>query len=199
MLFFPDYSWFTLHALLEFQVTRLIPYGASFAFGVYAQRCGWFSDGKPLGSLYLWGMICVLLATGYLIIGRPLFTDTAGKAHFSILFLLGFAFLRSFLLLSFLVVFLSFGVRYWNRSTTLDRQLAATSYNIYLTHYWFIVGIQAALLQWAGGPVLIKGVIVFSLGLGLSYALSRWVLARHSFAFVMFFLALFVFCLAVRP
>lgn len=199
LLFFPDSSWFTLHALLEFQVTRLIPYGISFAFGVYAQRCGWFLDGKPLGPLYLWGMICGLLATAYLLIGQPLFTDTAGRAHFSIVFLLGFAFLRAFLLLSFLVVFLSFGIHYWNRSTTLDRQLSATSYDIYLTHYWFIVAFQAALLQWAAGPVLIKGLIVFCLGLGLSYALSRWVLARHSFAFAVFFLVLFAFCLAVRP
>jgi glucans biosynthesis protein C len=199
LLLFPDSSWFTLHAFLEFQVTRLVPFAGSFAFGVYAQRCRWFSDNKSLGSLALWAVICGLLTVIYLLIGRPVFTDTIGKANFSVGFLLGFAFLRSFLLLSFLVMFVSFGVLHWNRSSAISRRLSATSYDIYLTHYWFIVGIQAALLNWSGGPVLFKVTLVFVIGLGLSYAISWWVLARHSRAFVVFFLALFVFCLAFRP
>lgn len=198
LLFFPDSSWFTLHAFLEFQVTRLVPFAGSFAFGVYAWSQRWFLDGKPPGPLAFWGVICTLLTIIYLMVGQPVFADTAGKANFSTGFLLGFAFLRSLLLLSFLVVFLSFGMLHWNRSNKLDRQLSATSYDIYLTHFWFIVGTQTALLEWISGPTLIKGILVFMATLGLSYAISRWVLARHSRAFVAVLLALFVFCLAAR-
>lgn len=114
-------------------------------------------------------------------------------------YLLVFALLRSFLFLSILVVLVSFGARHWNHSSALDRQLSDTSYDIYLTHFWFVVAIQTALLDWAGGPVPAKVAIVFMAALGLSYAISRWVLARHSRAFVMIILALFIFCLAVRP
>ena len=199
LLYFPDSSWFTLHTLLEFQVTRLVPYAGSFAFGVYAQSRGWFTDGKPLGSVALWGVISGLLAVVYLLVGRPVFADTAGTANLSVGLLLVFAFLRSFLLLSLLVVLVSFGARHWNHSSSLDRQLSATSYDIYLTHFWFVVAIQAALLKWVGGPVLAKVAIVFVAALGLSFAFSRWVLARHSRAFVVVILALFFFCLAVRP
>ena len=199
LLFFPDSSWFTLHALLEFQVTRLVPYAGSFAFGVYAQSRGWFADGKPLGSLRLWAVISGILAGTYLLVGGPVFADTAGTAHWSVGFLLVFAFIRSFLLLSLLVAFFSFGNRYWNHSSGLDRQLSATSYDIYLTHYWFVVAIQAALLKWSGGPVLVKVGVVFIITLALSFAVSRWVLARHSRAFAILLLALFVFCLVVRP
>jgi len=199
LLYFPDSSWFTLHAFLEFQVTRLVPFAGSFAFGVYAQSRRWFTDGKPLGSVAFWGVISGLLAVTYLVFGWPVFTDTAGTANLSAGFLLIFAFLRSFLLLSLLVVFLSFGAHYWNHSNALDQQLSATSYDIYLTHFWFIVAIQAALLKWAGSPVPAKVAIVFVVALGLSYAISRWVLASHSRAFVVIILALFVFCLAVRP
>ncbi len=199
LLYFPDSSWFTLHALLEFQVTRLVPFALSFAFGVYAQSRGWFTDGKPLGSVALWGVISCLLAVTYLIVGRPIFTDLGGTANLPAAFLLVFAFLRSFLFLSVLVVLVSFGARHWNHSSGLDRQLSATSYDIYLTHFWFVVAIQTALLEWAGGPVSAKVAIVFMAGLGLSYAISRWVLARHSRAFAMILLALFIFCLAVRP
>ena len=199
LLLFPDSSWFTLHALLEFQVTRLVPYAGTFAFGVYAQSRGWFADGKPLGSVALWGTISGVLAVAYLVVGQPVFVDTAGTANLSVGLLLVFAFIRSFLLLSLLVTFISFGVRYWNHSSRLDRQLSATSYDIYLTHYWFVVAIQAALLNWAGGPVLAKVAIVFVAALALSFAISRWVLARHSRVFALAILALFVFCLAVRP
>jgi glucans biosynthesis protein C len=199
LLFFPDSSWFTWHAFLEFQVTRLVPYAGSFAFGVYAHSRGWFADGKPVGSLGLWVAICGTLAVAYLLIGRPVFIDTAGTADLSVGFLLGFAFIRSFLLLSFLIVFFSFGIRHWNHSNSLDRQLSATSYDIYLIHYWFVVAIQAGLLKWIGGPVVVKVVIVFILTLALSFVISRWVLARHSQSFAMLLLALFAFCLAVRP
>ena len=137
----PDSSWFTLHVFLEFQVTRLVPYAGGFAFGVYAQSRGWFADGKPLGSLTLWGAISVVLAIAYLVFGQPIFADTTGTANLSIGCLLVFAFLRSFLLLSLLVVFVSFGVRYWNYANKFDQQLAATSYNIYLVHFFIVVAL----------------------------------------------------------
>jgi glucan biosynthesis protein C len=199
LLLLPDSSWFTLHMFLEFQVTRLVPYAGCFAFGVYAWSRGWFVDGKPLGSLALWGTISTVLAVAYLLVGQPVFANTAGTANLSVGLLLGFAFIRSFLLLALLVVLVSFGARYWNRSSGLDRQLSATSYDIYLTHYWFLIAIQAGLLSWAGGPVLTKVAIVFVATLALSFAISRWVLARHSRAFAVVILVLFVFCLAVRP
>jgi glucans biosynthesis protein C len=199
LLLFPDSSWFTLQMFLELQVTRLVPYAAYFAFGVYAQSRGWFTDGKSLGSLVLWGPVSAVLAVAYLVVGQPVFANTAGIANLSVGLLLVFAFLRSFLLLSLLVVLTSVGARYWNQASGLDRQLSATSYNIYLTHYWFAVAIQAALLTWVGGPVLTKVAIVSAGALALSFAISRWVLACHSRAFALAILTLFVLCLAIRP
>jgi len=199
LLFVPDSSWFTLYMFLEFQVTRLVPFAGCFAFGVYAQSRGWFADGRPLGSLTLWGALTALLAVAYLVFGQPMFADTAGTANLTVGYLLIFAFLRSFLLLSLLVILVSFGVRYWKHASGLDRQLAAASYNIYLVHFFVVVGLQAALLGWIGGPVLLKIAIVFLAALTLSFAFSRWVLARHSRAFAIAILVLFVFCLFVRP
>jgi peptidoglycan/LPS O-acetylase OafA/YrhL len=199
LLLFPDSSWFTLHMFLEFQVTRLVPYAGCFTFGVYAQSKGWFAEGKPLGSLALWGAISAALAVTYLLVGQPVFADTAGTANLPVGLLLLFAFIRSFLLLSLLVVFVSFGVRYWNHASGLGRQLAAASYNIYLVHFFIVVTLQIALLKWIGGPVPAKIAIVSLATLALSLAISRWILARHSRAFAVAILALFVFCLAARP
>jgi len=199
LLFVPESSWFTLYMFLEFQVTRMVPFAGYFAFGVYAQSRGWFADGRPLGSLTLWGALSAVLAVAYLVFGQPMFADTAGTANLTVGYLLVFAFLRSFLLLSLLVISVSFGVRYWNYANGLDRQLAAASYNIYLVHFFIVVALQAALLRWIGGPVPVKIAIVFLAALTLSFAFTRWVLARHSRAFAIAIMALFVFCLVARP
>jgi hypothetical protein len=199
LLLFPDASWFTLGMFLQFEPTRLVLLAGYFALGVYAQSRGWFADGKPLGSLALWGALSVVLAVAYLMIGQPLFADPAGTPYLPAGLLLVFAFIRSFLLLSLLVVLISGGVSYWNRSNRVDRQLSETSYNTYLTHFWFVIILQESLLAWAGGPVVIKFAIVFLAALALSFAISRWVLGRYPRAFAAALLGLFVFCLIVRP
>jgi glucan biosynthesis protein C len=199
LLFIPDSSWFTLQMFLEFQVTRLVPYVGCFAFGVYAYCKKWFTDGKLLGSLPLWGLISLFLAVVYIGMYQPMFADVAGTASFSTGYLLAYAVLRSFLLLALLVVFSSFGVYYWNVSSRLDQQLSATSYNIYLVHIFIVVAIQDTLLRWAGGLVPIKILIAFLVTLGLSFAISKWILARHARAFTVFILLLFAFCLVARP
>jgi len=184
---------------LEFQVTRLVLFAGCFAFGLYAQSRGWFADGRPLGSLTLWTALSAVLAVAYLVFGQPMFADTAGTANLTAGYLLVFAFLRSFLLLSILVISVSFGVRYWNHPSGFDRQLGAASYNIYLVHFFVVLALQAALLRWPDGPVLVKIATVFLVALTLSFAFARWVLARYSRAFAIAILALFVFCLVARP
>ncbi len=199
LLLVPDSSWLMLHIFLEFQVTRLVPYAGYFAFGVYAYSRGWFVDGKPIERWGWWGAVNVVLAVPYLLVGQSIFTDTAGTANFSVSYLMLYASLRSFLLLSLLVVLASFGVRYWNRASGMDAQLARASYNMYLVHLFPIIGLQEMMLEWTNGPVAIKSAVVFLGTLAVSFAISRWILARHSRALVVVILALFVFCLVMRP
>lgn len=199
LLVLPDSSWITVHMFLEFQVTRLVLYAGYFALGIYAGSRGWFADGKPLPSLPLWGAASTVLAAAYLLVGQPVFFGPAGAADLSPGLLFVFAFIRSFLLLSLLVVLVSFGRLWWNHSSGLDRQLSAASYDIYLIHYWFVVTFQIALLNWGGAPILAKIAMVFAAALGLSFATSRWVLARHSRWFAVVVLVLFGLCLVVRP
>jgi glucan biosynthesis protein C len=198
LLFFPDTSWLTLSMFLEFQPARLVLFVGYFGLGVYAQSHGWFAGGKPLGRVALWGTVSAVLAAAFLIAGQPLYSNLAGTPNLPVELLLPFAFIRSFLLVSLLIVFVSVGVRYWNRSSGFDRQLSETSYNIYLTHFWFVLIIQASLLSW-GGPAIAKSVIVFLVALAVSFAISRWVIGRHPRASATVILALFVFCLVVRP
>jgi glucan biosynthesis protein C len=198
LLLFPDTSWFTLGLLLQFEPTRLALLAGYFALGVYAQSHEWFAQENRLASPILWGALSAALAVVYPVVGQRVFADSAGTTHLPVVFLLAFALIRSSLLLALLLAFASFGVRYWNRSRAVDRQLAATSYNMYLTHIWFVVLIQTALLGWMVSPVY-KCAIVLLAASALSFALSRWVIGRWPRVVVAVLVALFVFCLAVRP
>ncbi len=198
LLLFPDMSWFTLSIFLQFEPTRLVLFVGYFAFGVYAKSRGWFADGKPLGSVPVWVTISAVLVIAYLLTGQPLYANPAGTPTLPFGLLLAFAFIRSFMALSLLVTLVSVGARYWNHSTGFDRQLSKTSYDIYLTHVWFVVIFQDTLLTWTGGPVLAKCVVVFLAALALSFAISRWVIMRYHRGFEVALLLLFVLCLAIR-
>ncbi len=192
LLLAPDTAWLVLGPFLQFEPTRLVLFIGYFALGVYAQSHGWFAGGKSLGHLAVWGPLTALLAVAYLVVGQPLFADPTGTTQMPVGLLLTFAFVRSFLLLSVLVTLASAGTRYWARSSGLDRQLSDTSYNVYLTHFWFVVVLQEELLAWTGGSSEAKFAIVFLAALGLSYAISRWIIGRYPRAFAAVLLALFV-------
>jgi glucan biosynthesis protein C len=199
LLFMPDLSWFTLSAFLQFEPTHLVLSVSYFALGVYAKSRGWFNEQKPLGSPAGWGAISAVLAIVFLVTVQPLYANPSVTPNLSVQLLAALAFIRSFLLLSTLVMLVSFGVRYWNRSANFDRQLSKTSYGIYLAHVWFVVIIQTSLVSiWAGGSPLAKFIIVFPVSLALSFAINRW-LGRYKRPLAIALLILFVICLVIRP
>ena len=184
---------------LEFQVTRLVPFAGYFAFGVYAQSRGWFADGRPLGSLALWGAISAVLAVAYLVVGQPVFADTAGRQICRFGFLLVFAFIRSFL------AAVAAGRARLVRQPlleTLEQVGPGTFGHVlrYLSHALLVRGRNPnGTVELGGRSRTGQDRNRFPSTLTLSFAFSRWVLARHSRAFAIAILALFVFCLAVRP
>ena len=105
-----------------------------FAFGLYARSRGWFADGKPLSSLVVWGAISVVLSEAYLVVFQPVVTDLGGNISSVGRADNGLCFCPLVSDLSLLIVLVSAGARYWNRSRGLEQQFAETSYNIYLTH-----------------------------------------------------------------
>ena len=198
LLICPDTSWLTLSIFLQFQPTRLLLLVGYFGLGIYSQQRGWFESEKPLGRLAVWGAISAALAVAYLLVGQPLFTTLAGAPSLPIGLLLPYAFIRSFLVLSLVIVLILVGARYWNHSSLVDRQLSETSYNIYLSHVWFIIILQEILLGWSGSS-LAKSVIVFSAVFLVSLAISKWVIGRYPRALAAVLIGLLVFCLAIRP
>jgi hypothetical protein len=145
----------------------------------------------------VWTLVAVALAVCYLVVGQPILANPA-EPGMGAAALLAFAFSRTYLLLSVTLALLSWGARRWNRSGAIARRLSATSYNIYLTHFWFVIVLQEMLLAWSGGSAALKAATVFVVALALSYAVSRWVIGRYPFVFATGLILLYAVSLAFR-
>ena len=120
LLLVPDASWLTINLFLEFQPSKIIIFVACFGLGVYGFSKNWFVDGKQIGRLSLWAPATILLSAAFLVVGQDVFQNPLTTTVLSPAYLLLFATLRSFLLLSIIVTVCSLGVRYFNRPRVLS-------------------------------------------------------------------------------
>lgn len=179
LLLWPDTSWLTVKLFLQFQPTKLCIFAAYFGLGIYAYSRNWLSDGLPLGRLRVWAPVAALLAVGFMVVGQRVFEHAASTQTLAPAYLLAYAFARAFLLLAILVTVCSLGVRYFNRPSHFISTLVDNSYYIYLVHLIFIAMLQDILLEvWPGGSLGVKIVVVFVVGLSVSYAMSRWIVKK---------------------
>ncbi len=163
--------WVIIANLVQFQATRLFLYLFYFPVGIYAAWKGWFVNGNAVGRLRIWlpvwlGMMLVFLGT----------VQKMGGSTPSLPLLMGYCFSRAFLCLSSLMVFISFAYRYWNGGSQFNRTMAANSYGIYILHMPIVLGLDLALVQWAGGGIFLKFCIVIVASTMLSWCISRFVL-----------------------
>ncbi len=119
LLIVPDTSWFTVKLFLQLQPSKLFLYIAYFGLGIYGYSRNWFIKGSPLGRLSIWAPATVLLAAGFLVVGKDVFLNPATTTSLSPAYLFLFALIRSFFLLSVLVTLISFAMRYFNRPSRI--------------------------------------------------------------------------------
>ena len=99
--------------------------------------------------------------------------------------------------MAFLVIFIAYARRYWNSPSKLNQAIAANSYNIYLSHIFFVTFLQDVLMVWPGGPAMVKAGIIFLVVLPISYGISR-LIDRFPRGFVIGFIVLFIFAFIAR-
>jgi glucan biosynthesis protein C len=179
LLLVQDSSWLTINLFLEFQPSKLFIFAACFGLGIYAFSKNWFINGKEIGKLSFWILATILLSAAFLIVGQDVFQNPLTTTTLSPAYLVLYASLRSFLLLSMTFTVCSIGVRYFNRPSRAISSIANNSYNIYLLHLFFVSMFQDILMIWPG-PLEIKIAMVFGISLSISYAISRWVFKKTS-------------------
>jgi glucan biosynthesis protein C len=197
ILFTPDMSWVTIALLWQFQPGSLVSYIACFVLGCFAYARQWFAGNEFPNRLFIWVPIGVVLTAGFFIIGQDVFAHPLTSNKLAPGLLLAFSFIRTLVWLAFLVIFIAYARRYWDSPSRLNQAVSANSYNIYLSHIFFVTFLQDVLMVWPEGPPMIKAGIIFLVVLPISYGISR-LIDRFPRGFVIGFVVLFIFAFIAR-
>ena len=136
-------------------------------------RNNFVGRGMFQGHIKTWAVLfATLLAT--LLTGRYLMLH--GPAKFAAVYGPVYFLILNFVTISTLGFVSSVAFRYWNHPRAFDQAMASHSYNIYLGHYVFVIGLQLILLTMSNLPGLLKFGIVSILAVILSLGLSRFLL-----------------------
>lgn len=197
ILFTPDMSLITIALLWQFQPASLVSFIACFTLGVFAYSRQWFGGNEFPRRLFIWIPIGVLLTAGFFSVGQAIFAHPLTSNKLAPGLLLAFSFIRTLVCLAFLVIFIAYARRYCDSPSKLNQAIAANSYNIYLSHIFFVTFLQDVLMVWPGGPPMVKAGIIFLVVLPISYGISR-LIDRFPRGFVIGFIVLFIFAFIAR-
>lgn len=168
-------SWFSLANVIQFQPISLPVFVIYFALGVVMYRNRWVERGKFPGHAPIWLISTAILLMLYIFFLHGFMDAPSGSDAQDLFgFLTGLA--GSMLTMAFLGSFSSLAVRYWSRPTRMNRNLAANSYNIYLSHYIFVIVLQLILFTIPGIPVLLKFALVAASSMTLAYLASQFLI-----------------------
>ena len=188
--------FFTLGNVIQFRPSRLFLFIIYFALGILTFKRKWIERGRFPGHFRTWliSFVIILIAFFY---ARNLMLN--GPEDLKKIFGPVFFFFLNFLTISTLGLSTSLALKYWNRPTALNQNLASNSYNIYLSHYIFIIIFQLALFPVEWMPSLLKFMVISVFGLLSSFAVSRYLLQkRPGFTVIMLFCLVFILLLFIR-
>ena len=148
--------------------TRIASYVICFCLGIYAFYKNWFKNKSFPGLLALW----TTLTIGFWYFFREAAINLAAgySFHNAIIYIL----LRISLFFSLLLTLVSFGTKYWDSSSKLNRILAKNSYTIYLIHLIFVIICQLVLLKFFEGLIYLKLFVVCIVSINLSLFFSQF-------------------------
>ena len=139
--------------------------------GLITYRNRWIERGKFPGHFKTW----VISFTGVLIAYLFVYNQMQnGPNNLREMYGAIFFFVLNFLTITTLGFFASIGVRYWNRPTAFAGNMASNSYNMYLSHYIFVLVFQLILFTFPGVPGLLKFGLVSGLSILCAYTLSQF-------------------------
>lgn len=188
--------FFTLGNVIQFRPSRLFLFIIYFALGILTFKRKWIERGRFPGHFRTWliSFVIILIAFFY---ARNLMLN--GPEDLKKIFGPVFFFFLNFLTISTLGLSTSLALKYWNRPTALNQNLASNSYNIYLSHYIFIIIFQLALFPVEWMPSLLKFMVISVFGLLSSFAVSRYLLQkRPGLTVIMLFCLVFILFLFIR-
>jgi hypothetical protein len=169
--------WFTLGNFVQFRVSRIFLHVAYFVLGILTFKRKWIERGKFPGHHKTWLIAFVLVLFTYYF--SYFLMLSAGTGEMEKLFGLLFWFCLNYFTITALGLTVSLGVRYWNRQTSFNKILATNSYNLYLSHYIFVIGFQLVLYTQPEIPVLLKFGLVSILSICCGNIVSQYLIKPY--------------------
>ena len=165
---------FTLGNFIQFRPSRMFQFVIYFIFGILTFQKKWIEQGKFPGHLTTWIISFMIILIGYfytrnLMLNGP---EDLKKVIGPVLFW----FFLNFLTISTLGLVTSLALKWWNRASALNQNLASNSYNIYLVHYIFVLVFQLVFLPGAGLPGMLKFGVVSALSVVCTYLVCEFLL-----------------------
>jgi glucan biosynthesis protein C len=168
-------AWFTLGNIIQFQLIRLAPYIIYFGMGIITYKNKWIERGKFPGHLKTWVISFIVLLIAYTYLMNAFMSSPIKSKAMYVYGFLSFP-VYSFLTMAILGFFSSLAVKYWNQPTKMDQNLASNSYNMYLSHYIFVLVFQLILFTIPEIPVLLKFAIVSASSILCAYLVSQFLI-----------------------
>lgn len=188
--------FFTLGNVIQFRPSRLFLFIIYFALGILTFKRKWIERGRFPGHFRTWLISFVIILIAFFYARNLMLT---GPEDLKKIFGPVFFFFLNFLTISTLGLSTSLALKYWNRPTAFNQNLASNSYNIYLSHYIFIIIFQLALFPVEWMPSLLKFMVISVFGLLSSFAVCRYLLQkRPGLTVIMLFCLVFILFLFIR-
>lgn len=163
-------AFFSVFNVIQFQASRLPVYIVYFVLGILTYRNQWIRR-DLFTNRRLWNTLFVITGVIYLI-WMNLFANIVPDELFGPLFIL----FINFFIVSALGFTLSNAKIYLDRPLFGNGEITSHAYNIYILHYIFVHLLQLALLNFVAIPLLVKFVLVTTIGLVLSVLASKYLL-----------------------
>jgi uncharacterized membrane protein (DUF485 family) len=187
----------TLGNLIQFRPSRLFFFLIYFGLGILTFRNKWIERGKLSGDLKTWAILLTSLLIVFLFVCNQI---RNGPGDLKELYGAIYFFILNFLTIATLGILTSIGVRYWNRPNTFNRKLASNSYDMYLSHYFFVLIFQLILYTLPGVPGLLKFGIVSILSIVCAYAVSQFFIKAYPrLSIIVTFIMLIAMVILIRP
>jgi len=170
-------SWFTLGNFVQFRVSRIFLHVAYFVLGILTFKRKWIERGKFPGHNKTWFIAFAVVLFAYFF--SYFLMMSAGTSEMEKLFGLLFWFCLNYFTIAALGLSVSLGVRYWKRQTSFNKILATNSYNLYLSHYIFVIGFQLLLITLPEIPVLLKFGLVSILSIFCGCVVSQYLIKPY--------------------
>jgi len=170
-------AWFTFGNIIQFRVSRIFLHAIYFILGILTYKHKWIQSGRLPGHHRTWLFTFFILLMAYY--GAYFLMITGGSEGASKLFGMLFWFCLNFFTITAIGLSLSLGIQYLNQASRFDRTMASHSYNLYLSHYIFIIAFQLCLLMMPGIPVFLKFGLVSLLSICCGCLISHYLIKPH--------------------